>query len=153
MLEQMIPVEEGSNVTVCLLLSGNIDRNVSASVSTVAGTATGIMIDSRRRLDSVDHKCYCNNLWIKISTLILFMEFSPLGSSDYEELTNRVLTLSPSQNTSCVTITVEPDLVIENTEMFLIMLANRNDDAVRITADMTAVMISDETIGLCTRIR
>ena len=109
-------IELSVNVT-----EGNLNRALSLMVNTIDREAIGVYT-------YVFFK-YC---------ILLYM----IGSSDFEPLSNSVLTFTSSTLEQSVTIKLIPDDVLENNETFLVSLMS-DDPAVVLSPNIATVTIRD----------
>ena len=66
--------------------------------------------------------------------------------TDFQDLSNVVISLSTSRSLSCINITALIDEAIELTEVFFVVV-EPNDDAVSIANNVAIVVIQDQTDG------
>ena len=122
-LQPSYTLEEGGSQDVCVALIGQLERNISATLSTVEGTARG-QLTARHEL------------------LVIFVPF--LAGMDYNNVSME-LVFAPNAAQSqvqCATITASSDSLLEDSETLVAVLTS-SDQAVLITRDTSQVTIVD----------
>jgi hypothetical protein len=69
------------------------------------------------------------------------------AGTDFMAVSGIMLSLSPSEPTSCVNITTQSDEAIEDLELFDVTV-DSNDEAVNIVGGTITVAIEDQTLGM-----
>ena len=128
-------IESASSVTVCAFLTGQIERDVLVTMTTVRGTAQGMYLHDLLHIHWRDESqclAYPSPLYYLVS---------PTDLSDFTRVTAQ-LTFQATVTLQCSSISIMDDTILENDEVFSVQLSTLDPD-VNLTPSTATVTIEN----------
>ena len=127
-------IESASFVTVCVFLTGQTERDILVTMTTVQGTAQGMSLH-----DLLYIRWHEESQCVPHPSLLYYL-VSPTDLSDFTRITAE-LTFQATVALQCSSISIVDDNILENDEVFSVQLSTLDPDVnvTRSTATVTIV--------------